>query len=292
MSKFTSSMFETLKESLTKKGENSSGLYKHIMKLEPGNTYVVRLIPNLKDAKKTFFHHVQHGWTSFATGQYVSALSPATWGEIDPIGQTRYKLLYKSNNDADKVKGAEIKRSERWLANILVIDDPINKNNNGKVMILKIGKQLHKIIMDAMSGEESEDFGDRIFDLSEKGCNLKIKVEKQGDFPNYSSSRFTSPKEIEGLDEKAQEKMYESGFDLENVFQKKSQEELQKLLEEHFFCNVSVTPPSSKKVAAAEKNSDLVEQKTQLKSSIGGKKADDKEEDLINDLLEGLETVE
>jgi len=29
-----------------------------------------------------------------------------------------------------------------------------------------------------------------------------------------------------------------------------------------------------------------------LKSSIGGKKADDKEEDLIKDLLEGLETSE
>jgi hypothetical protein len=159
-------------------------------------------------------------------------------------------------------------------------------------MILKFGKQLHKIVMDAMSGEESEDFGDKIFDLSEKGCNLKIKVEKQGDFPNYSSSRFTSPKEIEGLDEKAQEKIYESGFDLESVYQKKTQDELQKLLEEHFFCNVSVTPPSSKKAVAAEKSSDLVEQKTQLKSSIGGKKADDKEEDLIKDLLEGLETSE
>lgn len=292
MSKFTSSMFETLKESLTKKGESGSNLYKNILKTEPGNTYVVRLVPNMQDAKKTFFHHIQHGWTSFATGQYVSALSPSTWGEVDPIGQTRYKLIYKSNNDADKVKGSEIKRSEKWLANVYVVEDPVNKSNNGTVKILRFGKQLHKIIMDAMSGEESEEFGDRIFDLSERGCNLKIKVEKQGDFPFYGSSRFTAPKELADMDSKSQEKVYESVFDLEAVYTKKSQEELLKMLQEHFFCNVSVsaTPSSSKTKAAVEKTEDIVEQKVVLVSNPPLKKPEQSEEALIKNLLEGLET--
>ena len=164
------------------------------MKLEPGNTYLVRLIPNLKDINKTFFYHVQHGWNSFATGQYVSALSLPK-GEYDPIGQTRYKLLYKSNNDADKVKGAEIKRTEKWLANVLVVDDPINKQNNGKVMILRFGKQLHKIIEDAM--KETEDYGDRIFDLSERGCKheyqsgetRRISILRQQPFHHTQGNR-------------------------------------------------------------------------------------------------------
>lgn len=284
-------MFETLKESLNKKGESNSGLYKNILKLEKENTYVVRLIPNLNDAKKTFFRHIHHGWTSFSTGQYVSALSPTTWNEPDPIGQTRYKLLYKSNSESDKVKASEIKRSEKWLANVLVIDDPVNKTNNGKVMILRFGKQLHKIIMDAMTGDESEDFGDRIFDLSERGCNLKIKVESQGEYPNYSSSRFTAPKEIEGLDSKAQEKIYESIFDLESVYPKKNQEELERLLAEHFYCNTSVTPAPAKKVDAATKNKDLVEEKIVVKSAPVVKKQQS-EDDMIQNLLEGLETPE
>jgi len=284
-------MFETLKESLNKKGEAASGLYKNIMKLEPGNTYVVRLIPNLKDARKTFFHHIHHGWVSFATGQYVSALSPTTWNEPDPIGQTRYKMLYKSNSESDKVKASEIKRSEKWLANVIVVDDPTNKSNNGKVMILRFGKQLHKIIMDAMTGEESEDFGNKIFDLSSNGCNLKIKVEKQGDYPYYGSSRFTSPKEIEGLDSKAQEKTYESIFDLESVYPKKSQEELEKMLSEHFFCNDSPTPAPSKKTDAAIKNKDLVEERVLVKSSPVAKK-EQSEDDMIKNLLDGLEPAE
>ena len=289
MSKFTSSMFETLKESLSKKNENG-GLYKNIMKLEIGNTYVVRLIPNLNDINKTFFHHVQHGWNSFATGQFVSALSLPT-GEYDPIGQTRYKMLYKSSNDADRVKGAEIKRSEKWLVNVLVVDDPVNKINNGKIMILRYGTQLKKVIDDAMS--DSDEYGERIFDLSEKGCNLKIKVEKQGDYPYYGSSRFTSPKEIEGLDNKKQEQIYEGIHDLENVYVKKNADELQKLLDEHFFCNVAASGSISKqKKDAAETNIDLVEKKTVVKSNPVSKKKDDNEEDLIKNLLDGLEPNE
>jgi hypothetical protein len=282
-------MFETLKESLSKKNENG-GLYKNIMKLEIGNTYVVRLIPNLNDINKTFFHHVQHGWNSFATGQFVSALSLPK-GEYDPIGQTRYKMLYKSSNDADRVKGAEIKRSEKWLVNVLVVDDPINKINNGKIMILRYGTQLKKVIDDAMS--DSDEYGERIFDLSEKGCNLKIKVEKQGDYPYYGSSRFTSPKEIEGLDSKKQEQIYEGIYDLENVYAKKNADELQKLLDEHFFCNVAASGSISKqKKDAAETNIDLVEKKTVVKSNPVSKKKDDNEEDLIKNLLDGLEPNE
>lgn len=283
-------MFETLRDSLTKKNEggNNNTLYKNIMKLEPGNTYLVRLIPNLKDINKTFFYHVQHGWNSFATGQYVSALSLPK-GEYDPIGQTRYKLLYKSNNDADKVKGAEIKRTEKWLANVLVVDDPVNKQNNGKVMILRFGKQLHKIIEDAM--KETEDYGDRIFDLSERGCNLKIKVEKQGEFPYYGSSRFTTPKEIEGLDGKKQEQVYENVYDLESVFPRKNKEELEKMLEEHFFCTSAVTPVPSKanRTEAATDNSELVEQKTQVKTAVISKKKEENEEELIKNLLDGID---
>lgn len=283
-------MFETLRDSLTKKNEadGNNKLYKNIMKLEPGNTYLVRLIPNLKDINKTFFYHVQHGWNSFATGQYVSALSLPK-GEYDPIGQTRYKLLYKSSNDADKVKGAEIKRTEKWLANVLVVDDPINKQNNGKVMILRFGKQLHKIIEDAM--KETEDYGDRIFDLSERGCNLKIKVEKQGEFPYYGSSRFTTPKEIEGLDAKKQEQIYESVFDLESVFPRKNKEELEKMLEEHFFCTATVNSPAAKveRSEPADNNSDFVEEKTQVKTTVIVKKKEENEEELIKNLLDGID---
>jgi hypothetical protein len=227
-------MFESIKTALTKNTSNTSR-NKDILKTEVGNTYTVRLLPNVKDPSKTFFHYYTFGWTSLCTGQYVGTISPTTFNARDPIAETRYRIL-KTGTEEEKNKARSIIRSEKWLVNAYVINDPVNADNNGKVMILRYGKQLHKIIMDAIEGEGSEDLGARIFDLSDKGCGLKIKVEQQGDFPTYVSSKFMMPKAVEGLDKKKIDDLYANTFDLETVFPVKSYEELKTMLDEHFFC--------------------------------------------------------
>ncbi|NBW56610.1 hypothetical protein EBR43_02260, partial [bacterium] len=209
-------MFDSIKSALTK-NNNQQSKNKDILKCEVGNTYTVRLLPNTTDPQKTFFHYYTFGWTSLCTGQYVSAVSPSTFGARDPIAETRYRIL-KTGTEEEKNKARGIIRSEKWLVNAYVINDPVNPDNNGKVMIVRYGKQLHKIITDAIEGEGSEDLGARIFDLSDKGCSLKIKVEQQGDYPTYVSSKFMMPKAVEGLDKKKIDEIYNSSFELENVF--------------------------------------------------------------------------
>lgn len=241
MSTITNSMFESIKTALAK-NTNSNSRNKDILKTEVGNTYTVRLLPNIKDPTKTFFHYYTFGWTSLCTGQYVSAVSPSTFGARDPIAETRYRIL-KTGTEEEKNKARGIIRSEKWLVNAYVINDPVNPDNNGKVMIVRYGKQLHKIITDAIEGEGSEDLGARIFDLSDKGCSLKIKVEQQGDYPTYVSSKFMMPKAVEGLDKKKIDEIYNSSFELENVFTVKSYDELKTMLDEHYFCTSDVEKP-------------------------------------------------
>jgi len=200
-----SSLFQSIKGALAQ-DKNTTGL-SEIMKTEVGNTYTVRLLPFTKDPKKTFFHFFTHGWQSFASGQYVAALSPQTFGERDPIAEERYRIL-RTGTEAEKQKAKAIGRSEKWLVNVYVINDPTNPDNNGKVKILRYGKQLQKIITDAIEGEEAEDFGPRIFDLSPNGVNLKIKVEKQGDYPSYVSSKFSMPSALPDIDEAKAKKIY------------------------------------------------------------------------------------
>jgi hypothetical protein len=65
--------------------------------------------------------------------------------------------------------------------------------------MLRFGKQIHKIVMEAVEGDDSDEFGARIFDLSENGCNFKVKAERQGEYPTYVSSRFASPSKLKGL---------------------------------------------------------------------------------------------
>lgn len=237
----TSSMFDSIKQALVKNENSNAGRF---LKTEVGNTYTVRLLPNIKDPSKTFFHYFTFGWTSLATGQYINLVSPQTWGDRDPINEYRYKIT-KMGTQEEKDKVASIMRKENWLVNVYVINDPKTPENNGQVKLLKFGRQLHKIIMDAIEGDDSEALGSRIFDLTSKGCDFKVKVDKQGEYPSYSSSKFTMPKGIEGLSEEKMQNIYNNTSDLERVFTVKSYDELQKTLNEHFLC-----VPTTKEQAA------------------------------------------
>lgn len=233
MSTFTNSMFESIKGALSKNSESASSKVKDYLRCEVGNTYTVRLLPNVKDPSKTFFHYYSYGWNSLTTGQLITLVSPTTWNQRDPIAEERYRVL-RTGTEKEKEKALAIKRRENWLVNVYVVNDPVNQDNNGKVKLLRFGRQLHKIIMDAIEGEEAAELGPRIFDLSPKGCNLKIKVEKQGDYPTYVSSKFSTPKEIEGLDEDSYKKIYNSAFDLESYVSVKSYDELKEALDTHY----------------------------------------------------------
>jgi len=224
MSTFNTSMFQSIKDALASSDSKGSATFNEIMPTKVGNTYTVRLLPYAKDPSKTFFHYYNHGWNSFATGQYVQTLSPQTFGERDPIAEERFKVL-RTGSEEEKEKMQAIRRLEKWLVNVYVIDDPANPDNNGKVKILRYGKQLQKIITEAIEGEDAEEFGPRIFDLGSEGVNFKIKVEQQGDFPTYVSSRFTTAGKIDISDDK-QKEIYESAFDLTDVFTQKSYDEL------------------------------------------------------------------
>jgi len=228
-------LFQSIKSALAQDNNNNS--MGNILKTEVGNTYTVRLLPNSTDPKNTFFHYFQHGWTSFATQQYVGALSLQTFEERDPIAEERFRIL-RTGTEAEKAKIKAIGRAEKWLVNVLVINDPVNQENNGQVKILRYGKQLQKIILDAIEGEDAEDLGPRIFDLGPNGVNLKIKVEKQGDYPSYVSSKFSMPVAIPDMDDTKAKKIYESVFDLTKVFPVKSYDELKVMLNEHYYCNV------------------------------------------------------
>jgi len=241
-------IFQSIKSALAQ-SNTDSGLG-NILKTEVGNTYTVRLLP-AKDPKNTFFHFYTHGWNSYATGKYVAATSPQTFGERDPISEERFRVL-RSGTDAEKEKIKTIGRSEKWLVNVLVINDPVNAENNGQVKLLRYGKQLQKIILDAIEGEDADELGARIFDLGPQGVNLKIKVEKQGDYPSYVSSKFSMPAAIADMDDAKGKKIYDSVYDLTKVFTIKSYDELKAMLNEHFYCNVVkdevdvITPDATK----------------------------------------------
>lgn len=285
MNKFTPSMFESIKSALQKNSQTTSS-YKDIIRLTPGNNYIVRLLPNIADPSKTFFHYYSVGWTSFSTGQYISYTSPSTFGERDPVLEAKYRILRTEGTDADSKKKAEsIIRSEKWLVNAYVVKNPAMSENEGKVMILRYGKQLHKIIMDAIEGEGSEDYGSRIFDLTSNGCNFVIKAEKQGEYPTYVSSKFSMPKPVENLDESKIDTVYNSSVDLTTVLPVKSFDEIQQLLNEHFFCK----DESTSSVQPVRESTVIEKAATPFNKSVSD--MDDLDDNKVQELLNGLNDI-
>ena len=236
MSAYNQEMFAKISEAMKGNTNNNQANYSNILRLKSGNTYTVRLLPNIKEPSKTLFHYYSHGWNSLATGQYISAVSPSTWGERDPIDEAKFKLA-KHGTEQEKEDSKLLTRRENWLINVYVVNDPTDSENNGQIKILRFGKQLHKIINSAIEGEDADEFGFRVFELSPDGCNLKIKVEEQGGYSTYVSSRFASPTKIPGLvNDESYNEVYKGIYDLESVFPVKSYDELKDMLNDHFFC--------------------------------------------------------
>lgn len=305
--KFGAAMFDSIKSALNKGNESSGGQFSNIMSFPAGNTYTLRLIPNVEDPEKTFFHHWTHGWKSRANGKYMSYLGLQTMGDRDPISEVRWKLwkTWKEENPKAESKDykAEITQKEQWLVNVYVVNDPAKPENNGTVKILRMGPQLKKIIDDATEGERSDELGWDIFDPS-KGHDFKIIAEEKGDFTTFESS-FITTKSKTVLSDDEIEKICSEIHDLEAVYTVKNYDELVEILDEHFFVSeekeerkplpkankeASQKPVAKKEYAEADDDDDIpmFHDKTPNKAS---KKevVQESDDDDIDALLDGLD---
>lgn len=258
--KFNTSMFESIRDSLMKKTTSSS--FQDFLKLEIGKTYVVRLLPNIANLERSFYHYFNHMWTSLATNQLTSVLCPSTYGERCPIDEYRFKI-YRSGSEAEKEQSKILRRNENWLVNVYVVSDPTNPDNEGKIKILRYGKQLNKVINDAISGDDAEFVGERAFDLSKDGCSLRIKVDKnEGGYASYVSSKFLPAGPISGVsdNEARTDEIYDNIKALDTIFESKTYEEVQHMLDTHYFCKVTDSPTHTQAVPA--RNEHKATQKT------------------------------
>lgn len=277
--KYNSNLFESIKEALNKKTSSDSANYRDFMKLEIGNTYVVRLVPNVNSPDRTMFHYFHHIWKSAMTNQLVSVLCPNTYGESCPIDEYRSKI-YATKNESEIEKIKPLRRNENWLCNVYVVKDPTNPDNQGQMKVLRFGKQLFKVISEAINGDDAEEFGSKIFDLSEKGCNLRIKVESnEGGYPTYTSSKFMSPSPLEGVEDA--EEIYNSAKDLDSIFDHKTKEEISNMLKVHFLGQEIEEKDSSSE-------EDYVAPVVSEKQTTKEKESNDGEDAINNDKIEEI----
>jgi hypothetical protein len=123
-------------------------------------------------------------------GWYIEN-SLTTLNQKDPVSEHN-RGLWNSGNEKDKETVRKQKRKLSYYANIYVVKDPTNPQNEGKVFLYKFGKKIFDKIMAAMQPEFEDEESINPFDFWQ-GANFKLKIRKVDGYWNYDKSEFESP---------------------------------------------------------------------------------------------------
>lgn len=188
--------FATMTDSLKKEvnTENRPGDDDRIWKPKMGkdNTgyAVVRFLPGSDINKTPWVRVYSHGFQG-PTGKWYIEKSRTTLGEQDPVSEYNSKL-WNSGIESNKEVARKQKRRTSYYANVLVVKDPANPMNEGKVMIYQFGQKIFDKIMASMQPEFADEEAVNPFDLIE-GANFRIKIKIVSGYWNYDSSEFERP---------------------------------------------------------------------------------------------------
>ena len=128
--------------------------------------------------------------------------------------------LWNSGIEANKDIARKQKRKLSYIANILVVSDPANKQNEGQVRLFKFGKKIFDKITEAMNPEFEDEKAVNPFDLWE-GANFKLKIRNVEGYRNYDKSEFAEVSALFDGDDEKLEALWKSEHGLKEFTEKK-----------------------------------------------------------------------
>ena len=123
-------------------------------------------------------------------------------------------MLWNSGIEANKEVVRKQKRKLNYIANILVISDPKNPENEGQVKLFKFGKKIFDKISEAMNPEFEDEKPMNPFDFWE-GANFKLKIRNVEGYRNYDKSEFDSPEPVMGGNDEKLETLWKKEHSLQ-----------------------------------------------------------------------------
>ena len=169
-----------------------------------GNGYaVIRFLPAKEGEDLPWVRYWDHGFKG-PTGLWYIENSLTSIGQQDPVSEAN-SVLWNTGRDEDKALARERKRRLHYVSNILVISDPDNPQNEGKVFLYKFGKKIFDKIMDVMQPQFADETPINPYDFWE-GADFKIKIRKVEGWVNYDKSEFSKASALfEGDEARLQE---------------------------------------------------------------------------------------
>lgn len=127
-------------------------------------------------------------------GGWLIENCPYTYGEPCPVCEHNAPI-YRAGGRPDGTG-----RKTSYYSNILVIKDPQNPDNEGKVFIWKYGKGIYETVMDKCDPKSEMDVPINVFH-PKNGTNFRLKIKliktvnaktgKPEEYPDFKSSTFS-----------------------------------------------------------------------------------------------------
>ena len=153
-----------------------------------GNGYaVIRFLPACEGEDLPWAKVWNHAFQG-PTGQWYIENSLTTLGNNDPVSEYNSKL-WNSGIESDKETARKQKRKLQYFANIYVVSDSANPQNEGKVFLYRFGKKIFDKVMEAMQPDFEDESPINPFDFW-NGANFKLKLRKVDGYWNYDKSEF------------------------------------------------------------------------------------------------------
>lgn len=167
-------------------------------------------------------------------GKYIEN-SLTTLGKQDPVGEYN-RQLWNSGIAANQDLARQQSRKTTYIANVFVIKDPANTENEGKVFLFRFGKKIFEKIQQLTN--PADDPLEQTEPINPfcpwEGANFKLRVRQDGKYPNYDGSAFEEPSPLLSGNEKKIQAVYEKEYPLKEFVSEenfKTYEQLQSRLE-------------------------------------------------------------
>lgn len=225
-------LLKKVQEASTKKQESGSG--QDTRQWQPtvdsnGNGFaVIRFLPAKTEESLPFVKLYNHGF-KVGTKWFIEDC-PTTIGNECPVCAANSEL-WNSGFEKDKDVARQRKRKLRYMSNIIVIKDPKNPENEGKIFLFSYGQKIFDKLTTAMN--PPEEYGESPRDPYGffEGCVVKLKIKQKDGFRNYDDTTVEPASDLyEGDEEQLMavlEKMYDLG-EFTDVKRFKSVEDIKK----------------------------------------------------------------
>ena len=216
-----------------------------------GNGYaVIRFLPAPAGEDTPFVRIWDHGFQG-PGGWYIEK-SLTTLGQKDPVSEYNTQL-WNSGVEENKDVVRKQKRRLHYISNILVVKDPGNPDNEGKVFLFQYGKKIFDKINDLMTPQFEDENPINPFDFWE-GANFKLKIRQVEGYRNYDKSEFDSQSAIFDDDEEI-ENIWKKEYSLQDFLKPtefKSYDDLKKRLHRVLGWDTNQFEERAAKTATAE----------------------------------------